>query len=122
DNIESFVIDLAYDGVYRSWPCLKNKLPIDKESFPLIVLVFSHFIIMEQYVNKIVSDYEDRENRPPFEQTEKLKFIRRMPTTTQFNEAQKKYTLCFIKFIKKIPQWVNVHVMKDKNVLVLLIN
>ncbi|CAG8707077.1 22378_t:CDS:2, partial [Gigaspora rosea] len=84
DNIESFVIDLAYDSVYRSWPCLKNKLAIDKGSFPLIVLTFSHFILMEQYVSKIVNDYEDRENRPLSEQTEKLKFIRRMPTTAQF--------------------------------------
>lgn len=51
DTIESFVMDLAYDGVYRSWPCLKNKLAIDKGSFPLIVLTFSHFIMVE--VNRV---------------------------------------------------------------------
>ncbi|RIB17590.1 hypothetical protein C2G38_2037609 [Gigaspora rosea] len=81
DTIESFVIDLAYDGVYRSWPCLKNKLAIDKGSFPLSVLTFSHFIKIEQYLNEIVNDYE---NRSPSEQIKELKFIRRMPTTTQF--------------------------------------
>jgi hypothetical protein len=47
DAIESFVIDLAYDGVYRSWPCFKNKLTTDKGSFPLIVLTFSHFVMLE---------------------------------------------------------------------------
>ena len=47
DTIESFVIDLAYDGVYRSWPCLKNKLTTNKGSFPLIVLTFSHFVMVE---------------------------------------------------------------------------
>jgi len=36
DIIESYVIDLAYDGVYRSWPYLKNKLATDKGSFPLV--------------------------------------------------------------------------------------
>ena len=47
DTIESYVIDLAYDGVYRSWPCLRNKLATDKGSIPLIVLTFSHFVMME---------------------------------------------------------------------------
>ncbi|RIB22609.1 hypothetical protein C2G38_2173514 [Gigaspora rosea] len=69
-NMELFVIDLAYDGVYRSWPCLKNKLAIDKGSF-----------LLSQYLNEIVNDYE---NRSPSEQIEELKFIRRMPTATQF--------------------------------------
>ncbi|CAG8738979.1 8374_t:CDS:2, partial [Cetraspora pellucida] len=69
DTIESSIIDLAYDGVYRSWPCLKNKLAIDKGSFPLSVLTFSHFIIIEQYLNEIVNDYE---NRSPSEQIEEL--------------------------------------------------
>ena len=47
DTIESFVIDLAYDGIYRSWPCFKNKLTTDKGSLPLIVLTFSHFVMIE---------------------------------------------------------------------------
>ncbi|KAG9291088.1 hypothetical protein G9A89_012960 [Geosiphon pyriformis] len=51
DTIESFIIDLAYDGVYRSWPCLKNKLATDKGSFPLMVLTFSHFVMIEQHEN-----------------------------------------------------------------------
>ena len=40
-------IDLAYDSVYRSWPCLKNKSAIDKGSFSFIVLTFSHFVMIE---------------------------------------------------------------------------
>ena len=47
DTIELFVIDLAYDGVYSSWPCFKNKLTTDKGYFPLIVLIFSHFVMIE---------------------------------------------------------------------------
>ncbi|CAJ0767556.1 4796_t:CDS:2, partial [Entrophospora sp. SA101] len=31
----------------------------DKGSIPLIVLTFSHFVIMEQYVSEIVNDYEN---------------------------------------------------------------
>jgi len=54
DIIESYVIDLAYDGVYRSWPYLKNKLATDKGSFPLVVLTFSHFVMIE--VNKRLYD------------------------------------------------------------------
>jgi len=47
DIIESFVVDLAYDSIYRSWPCFKNKLITDKGSFPLIVLTFFHFVMIE---------------------------------------------------------------------------
>ncbi|CAB4424568.1 unnamed protein product [Rhizophagus irregularis] len=86
DTIESFVIDLAYDGVYRSWSCFKNKLTTDKGSFPLIVLIFSHFVMIEQHVSEIINDYE---NQPPPgsytspEQIESVKFIRKMPITPQ---------------------------------------
>jgi len=86
DTIESFAIDLAYDGVYRSWPCFKNKLTTDKGSFPLIVLTFSHFVMIEQYVSEIVNDYENRSppgSYTPPEQIENVKFIRKMPTTPQ---------------------------------------
>ncbi|CAI2191790.1 7182_t:CDS:10 [Funneliformis geosporum] len=86
DTIESFVIDLAYDGVYRSWPCFKNKLTTDKGSFPLIVLTFSHFVMIEQHVGEIINDYENRPppgSYTPPEQIENVKFIRKMPTTPQ---------------------------------------
>ncbi|CAG8708054.1 10999_t:CDS:10, partial [Funneliformis caledonium] len=88
DTIESFVIDLAYDGVYRSWPVIKNKLTTDKGSFPLIVLTFSHFVMIEQRVSEIINDYENRPppgSYTPPEQIEKTKFIRKMPTTPQLN-------------------------------------
>ena len=47
ETIESFFMDLKYDGLYRSWPSLKTKLVVDKETFPLLVSTFSHFVIME---------------------------------------------------------------------------
>uniref|UniRef100_A0A1D1XFA2 Uncharacterized protein n=1 Tax=Anthurium amnicola TaxID=1678845 RepID=A0A1D1XFA2_9ARAE len=86
DTIESYVIDLAYDGVYRSWLCFKNKLATDKGSFPLIVLTFSHFVMIEQHVSEIINDYENRPppgSYTPPEQIENVKFIRKMPTTPQ---------------------------------------
>ncbi|CAG8642263.1 4062_t:CDS:2 [Funneliformis mosseae] len=39
-----------------------NKLTTDKGSFPLIVLTFSHYVMIEQHVGEIINDYE---NRPP---------------------------------------------------------
>ncbi|CAG8789450.1 8503_t:CDS:2, partial [Dentiscutata erythropus] len=60
DTIESFFIDLEYDGIYRSWPILKNKIATDEGSLPLMVLTFSHFLKLEQFVCEIANEYESR--------------------------------------------------------------
>ena len=41
--IESFLMELNYDGIYCSWSFCKSKLIIDKASMPLIVSTFCHF-------------------------------------------------------------------------------
>ncbi|CAG8481204.1 8244_t:CDS:10 [Diversispora eburnea] len=41
DDINSYFMDLQYDGIYRSWPLLATKLITEKELFPLMFcLVF----------------------------------------------------------------------------------
>ncbi|CAH1756506.1 256_t:CDS:2 [Entrophospora sp. SA101] len=58
DTVESFFIDLKYNGIYRSWSIHKTKLATDRASAPLMVSTFSHFAVIEEHVNKIATDYE----------------------------------------------------------------
>ncbi|CAG8699840.1 894_t:CDS:2, partial [Scutellospora calospora] len=59
DIIESFLMDLSFDGIYSSWPFCKSKLVIDKASMPVIESTFCHFVLLEQ-TNKLAEDFLNR--------------------------------------------------------------
>ena len=48
-TVESLIMDLEYEGIYRSWPFLKSDLVIDRQTFPLLTSTFSHFVALEVY-------------------------------------------------------------------------
>ncbi|CAG8800270.1 21929_t:CDS:10, partial [Cetraspora pellucida] len=64
DVIESFIMDLSFDGIYSSWPFCKSRLVIDKASMPVIESTFCHFIALEAQTNKLAEDFISR--RDPF--------------------------------------------------------
>ncbi|CAG8480450.1 11913_t:CDS:10 [Racocetra fulgida] len=72
-------------GIYRSWPVLKNKIATDKGSFPLMVLTFSHFVKLEQFVCDIANEYESRSPPGSYTPPQQIKsnFIRKLPTSPQ---------------------------------------
>jgi len=45
--MESYIVDLKYDGLYRSWSFLTTKLVIDKSSIPLAEYAIGHVIALE---------------------------------------------------------------------------
>src|SRR5687768_1956800 len=47
ESVESFLMDLEYDGLYRAWPLLNTSLVTSKATFPLFIPTFSHFMIIE---------------------------------------------------------------------------
>jgi len=47
DVVESFFMDLRFDGLYRTWPFLCTRLAIDKMSLSLVESTFCHFIALE---------------------------------------------------------------------------
>ncbi|CAG8779862.1 1056_t:CDS:2, partial [Acaulospora morrowiae] len=67
NSMESFLMDLKCDGLYRSWPFLTTKLVVDKATIPLAEFAISHFIALEERVEKIVKDFKYRSSQftPP---------------------------------------------------------
>ena len=49
NTVESFIMDLEFEGIYRSWPFLKTKLVTDRQTLPLLAQTLSHFIALEVY-------------------------------------------------------------------------
>ena len=49
-TVESFTMDLEFEGIYRSWPLLKTNIVTDRPSFPMFVSTFTHFITLEVYI------------------------------------------------------------------------
>ncbi|CAG8652086.1 12043_t:CDS:2, partial [Funneliformis caledonium] len=47
DIVQTYIMDLQYDGIYRSWAYLKSKLVIDELSLPLVESNFAHFVALE---------------------------------------------------------------------------
>lgn len=86
--MESFFMDLRYDGLYRSWMFLRIKLVVEKASLPLAEFAISHVIALEERVGKLAEDYKYRDSQnnqknrndqtmPP------ISFIREFPNTPQ---------------------------------------
>ncbi|CAJ0827945.1 17073_t:CDS:2 [Entrophospora sp. SA101] len=86
DSAESLLIDLKYDGIYRSFELFKSKLVIEKVSFPLLVPTISHFLLLEEKVKNLVDEYEYFSSNPMPKST----FIREFPYSPQIKSLLKK--------------------------------
>ncbi|CAG8579301.1 17787_t:CDS:10, partial [Cetraspora pellucida] len=76
DLVSSFIIDLKFDGLYRSWSFRTTRLVIDYTTIPLAEYSLSHFAALEAYVSKFVKDYKKRHfSTSPFE----IRYMRQLP-------------------------------------------
>ncbi|RUS24079.1 hypothetical protein BC938DRAFT_474156, partial [Jimgerdemannia flammicorona] len=48
DLIESYIMDLKYDGLYRSWAFLTTRLVTDRTTIPLLESNIRHFVALER--------------------------------------------------------------------------
>ncbi|CAG8545342.1 7541_t:CDS:10, partial [Acaulospora morrowiae] len=53
DLVKSYVMDLKYDGLYRSWPFLTTRLVKDKTTIPLLESNIRHFMALEEKCQEI---------------------------------------------------------------------
>ncbi|CAI2186768.1 7531_t:CDS:10 [Funneliformis geosporum] len=86
--MESFFMDLKYDGLYRSWPFITTKLPVEKVSIPLAEFAISHVIALEERIGKLAEDYKYRDNQSNqkiemVNPTPPTSFMRNFPNTPQ---------------------------------------
>ncbi|CAG8635179.1 1595_t:CDS:2 [Ambispora gerdemannii] len=82
--VESFYMDLKFDGLYRSWPFLTSKLVIDQPTIPLFEYTFAHFWQLEDRVNKLAGNYKSRSNK--FTPPTQMKFVRELPNSPQIKQ------------------------------------
>ncbi|GET67140.1 hypothetical protein GLOIN_2v833580 [Rhizophagus irregularis DAOM 181602=DAOM 197198] len=84
DLMESYSMDLKYDGLYRSWPFLTTRLVVDKTMIPLAGVAIHHLVSLEEHVERIAKDYKYRAcrsgNTTPIEQ---MSFMRKFPDSPQ---------------------------------------
>ncbi|RUS29736.1 hypothetical protein BC938DRAFT_480302 [Jimgerdemannia flammicorona] len=79
--MESFFMDLKYDGLYRSWPFLTTRLVIDKTTIPLAEFAISHAMALEERVGRIAENYKYRSNN--FTPPTQMIFMRELPDSPQ---------------------------------------
>ncbi|CAG8635418.1 9950_t:CDS:10, partial [Acaulospora morrowiae] len=87
DLVESYVMDLKYDGLYRSWPFLTTQLVKNKATIPLLESNIRHFVALEERISKIAEDYNCRIYRsgitsPPLY----LPYTRDLPNSPQIKK------------------------------------
>lgn len=87
DLVESFCMDLKFDGLYRSWPFLTTRLVKDRITIPLLESNLRHFIALERHVTRISENYNYRSGdcTPPLQ----ISYIRTLPNSSQINEIIK---------------------------------
>ncbi|CAG8502674.1 20605_t:CDS:2 [Cetraspora pellucida] len=81
DIVQSYFMDLQFDGLYRSWPFLTTKLAIDEPSLPLIESNFAHFVALEKRVCELVKDY--KRQRGPFTPPLQIRYMCSVPDSPQ---------------------------------------
>jgi len=47
--MESYFMDLKYDGLYHSWPFLTTRLVTDRTTIPLMEFAISHLMALEVF-------------------------------------------------------------------------
>ncbi|KAG9300457.1 hypothetical protein G9A89_010082 [Geosiphon pyriformis] len=81
DIVQTYFMDLQFDGLYRSWPFLTTKLVIDEPSLPLIESNIAHFVALERCVGELAKDYKSR--RVPFTPPLQIRYMRSIPDSPQ---------------------------------------
>ncbi|CAG8485173.1 2405_t:CDS:2, partial [Acaulospora colombiana] len=81
DLMESFFMDLKYDGLYRSWPFFTTKLVIDQITIPLAEASIIHMIALEKHVGQIAENFKYRSNQ--FTPSVQMSFVRKLPDSPQ---------------------------------------
>ncbi|RUP44408.1 hypothetical protein BC936DRAFT_149496 [Jimgerdemannia flammicorona] len=82
DIVQTYVMDLKHDGMYRSWPFLTSKLVIDQPSMPLIESSFSHFVALERHISALTENFKKRPEgtfTPPLQ----IQYMREIPNSPQ---------------------------------------
>ncbi|CAG8816834.1 12680_t:CDS:2, partial [Cetraspora pellucida] len=74
-------MDLKYDGLYRSWTFLTTNLVVNKNAIPLAEFAISHFIALEERVEKVAVDFKYRNDQ--FTPPPQMSFLREFPDTPQ---------------------------------------
>src|SRR2546421_11658533 len=47
DDLQSFLMDLQFNGIYRSFPILNTQLATQRATVPLIESTFCHFVVLK---------------------------------------------------------------------------
>lgn len=85
--METFFMDLKYDGLYRSWLFHRTKLVVEKASIPLAEFAISHIIALEERIGKLAEDYKYRDGQNQEDRNDQTtpptSFIRKFPNTPQ---------------------------------------
>ncbi|CAG8514233.1 17434_t:CDS:10 [Cetraspora pellucida] len=81
DIVQTYFMDLQFDGLYRSWPFLTTKLAIDEPSLPLVESNFAHFVALERRVCEFAKDYKRRKG--PFTPPLQIQYMRNIPDSPQ---------------------------------------
>ncbi|CAH1768868.1 20723_t:CDS:2, partial [Entrophospora sp. SA101] len=81
DTIESFMMDLEYDGLYRTWPFIKTKIVVDRPSVLLLGSTLTHLIALEEQVKLLAENYRARPKY--FTPSRKSTYIRNLPVSPQ---------------------------------------
>ncbi|CAG8507266.1 7972_t:CDS:10, partial [Scutellospora calospora] len=91
-SMESYFMDLKYDGLYRSWSFLTTKLVVDKNTIPLAEFAISHLVALEERVEKIAVDFKYRSDQ--FTPPPQMSFLREFPDTPQELRSYDYTNLC----------------------------
>ncbi|CAJ0837005.1 9871_t:CDS:2 [Entrophospora sp. SA101] len=91
ERLDSYVIDLRYDGLYRSWEFAKTKLVVEKSSMPSIESSIIHFLALEEQVKILAQDFIKRPEdfTPPAQISNG--YIRNDPESPQLKRLLNKY-------------------------------
>ncbi|PKK76049.1 hypothetical protein RhiirC2_772955 [Rhizophagus irregularis] len=84
DLMESYSVDLKYDGLYHFWPFLTTRLVVDKTMIPLAGVAIHHLVSLEEHVERIAKDYKYRACRSGNTTLiEQMSFMRKFPDSPQ---------------------------------------
>ncbi|CAG8747539.1 18528_t:CDS:10 [Dentiscutata erythropus] len=85
DLVESHIMDLKYDGLYRSWPFLTTRLVKDKTTIPLMESNIRHMKALEERISKIAENYNSRgcqNETTPLQ----IRYMRDLPNSPQIKK------------------------------------
>ncbi|CAG8763256.1 20542_t:CDS:10, partial [Gigaspora margarita] len=84
DDVNSYIMDLQYDGIYRSYPLLATKLVTEKALFPMLGLSY-HIDKVEKHVQRIANEFLNRRSSH-YNLSEQIEYIIEEPGSSEFKE------------------------------------